>query len=326
MDGKPIDGAYTLGFDTPDAAHQGWLGSYEEKLAQEKVGVFASYPDYLQAAEELYGPDRTEPDSKRIWDYSRDVDGGDFKPVGAHVPTLRQLDGDCVGAGCKHAIEERQCYEIAGQFQEERLRPVYVPWLYGVGRTHESLGNGSLGRRAGATGAWIAEAARIFGIVFADDAGIPNYTLDISQYWGFRGPPQACFELAKDNKVGKTAKLSDTGELRHELINHRPVTIASYQGWRMQPVEWNGLHIFVPSGRFAHQTVFLDWIDDFGGLAYRKNSWGPDAHGTPLNGEPPGGAWMRSDDIENEIRRFEPELYAMSLFSGSPGSAAPGIL
>ena len=31
---------------------------------------------------------------------------------------------------------------------------------------------------------------------------------------------------------------------------------------------------------------------------YGLNSWGPDAHGKPLNGEPTGGAWMTADIIQ----------------------------
>jgi hypothetical protein len=38
-------------------------------------------------------------------------------------------------------------------------------------------------------------------------------------------------------------------------------------------------------------------VDESGDL-YGLNSWGPDAHGQPLNGEPAGGGWMRADLLD----------------------------
>ena len=94
----------------------------------------------------------------------------------------------------------------------------------------------------------------------------------------------------------------------------------------MEPENVSGHAVFVPSGSWAHQMTLLDWMDDPFPAAYRLNSWGANAHGAPLNGTPPGGAWNRAEDLEQELRSSGVEVFACSLFQGEEGPVDPGIL
>lgn len=317
MTDKPIGGPYALG-DRPPLHLCGWAGPELARVAYAALHrFFATYRDWR----ERFAGDVDAPPSDRIWEYTKRVNGG------SHLSTWYQEDGDCVSMGCVNAVDYRSAYEIAGRGEEEKFRRGFPPFTYGVSRTAPDLGNNRLGREAGSLGSWGAEALRRYGCLFVDDAGTPAYTGKIAKSWGTSGPPAEARELAKDNPMRSTVALSTVEQVRHELINRRPVTIASNQGWAMQPIEWHGLHVFKPEGSFGHQTVLLDWIDDFGGLAYRLNSWGADAHGTPLNGEPPGGAWWRAADLEAELRqRGGCELYACSMFEGEKSGPNYSIL
>ncbi len=317
-----IQDPYAFG-DTPPAHLMGWAGPEMEAVAkgeQEEAGTIVAYSDYRRIAEQQsQGEDVTEPTGSPIWNHA-------VKLLGEHFQTYYQKTGDCVSMGCATVAAYRSIFEISALYQEETFRTPYPPYTYGLSRCHPSLGNNRLRRQgAGSTGAWGAGAMKM-GCLFSDDDRVQPYTGSIADAWGRDGVPNWAVEAAKDNPMLKAASLSSVDEIRHELINRRPVTIASNRGFNMQPREVNGLHVFTPSGSWAHQMCLIEWRDDPFPAAYRMNSWGANAHGNPLNGEPPGGAWNLAEDLERELRSGGIELYACSLFAGHPSEPDPGIL
>lgn len=223
---------------------------------------------------------------------------------------------NCVSFGAAHAGMYMACYEIYRLREAEVYKPWFPPFIYGVSRLAPDCGNGRLGNSDGSLGSWGATAMMKYGVLFADDPGVPPYSGRVAKAWGSRpGPPREFYQEASDNRVGSAAKLTTVEEIREALLNYHTITIASQQGFEMQPVRYRDHHVFKPSGQWSHQMSLLAWQDDPFPAAYRLNSWG-NAHGDPLNGEPPGGAWNHADDLEKELRRYDVELYALSLFDG----------
>ncbi len=319
MPDHPISGPCT--FTEPPADLMGWLqldsAREFELIAGTPADPFLEYKEYLKAFEK----DRETPESKRIWDYIKQA-------TGEHLRTWRQLTGDCVSHGCATSVETAQCAEIAKYHQEEVFRPVFRPYCYGISRCARDLGNGRLGGGAGSTGAWGAGSLRLYGTLFCDDKNVPAYSKAVAEKWGrMPGPPEWAREAAADNCMGKTVKLRSLEQVSHELINRRPVTMACMYDFEMRPREYKGYHV----GRRGktvggHQGCLTEWMDDPFAGAYWQGSWGKDAHGTPMNGEQPGGFWIREADLDHHLNGNYSEFFAMSHFAGHPGPPDHGIL
>lgn len=264
------------------------------------------------------GEELTKPGTP-IWEFAKRVNGG------KHIEVLKQETGDCVGCGAAQAGEYMAAYEIARLGQEEEFKRWYHAFIYAVSRVAPECGNGRL-RGAGSTGAWAAVAMKKYGVLFWDDPEVPTYSGRLADQWGSSGPPKKFYDLAADNLVGSAAKITTVDDIRRATMNYHPVTIASGQGFDMTPVEYKGYHVFRPRGSWMHQMCYLAWMDDPFPAAYRYNSWGVNAHGKPLNGEPPGGAWQHAADIEKELKQHDCELFALSLFEGFQGKANFNIL
>jgi len=331
--GRPIEGPFEFG-DRPPERLMGWVGpavaeAEYSKLYDRNMHTFPGCKSFQDAtgkvlSEYEYTEDIDPAEHKYIWEFAKQVNGGQ------HIPCEHQQGPNCVASAIVTVTNYRTAYEIAVKAEEEELHRAYSPYTYGMSRVY--VGNNRLGLGGGSTGSWGAAAARLYGTLYIDETEheVPAETSRIVSLWGRRpGPPQWAIDLAKDNLVKKTARIHTVEEVRRELLAYRPVTIASSQGWKMRPVRWShggvDYHVMVPSGRFDHQTALLDWNED-AGLLYRQNSWGARAHGTPFNGEPPGGMWMHIDDLENELRRFRCELFAFSGVDGWPAKPNPSIL
>lgn len=234
-----------------------------------------------------------------------------------HLPTVEQQTGDCVAAGLVHAGQYLSAHQILSRYEEEIYAPWHISFIYGISRVQ--VGGGHL-IGPGSTGTWGALAVKQYGILFVNDQGAPPYSGALSTKWGRRpGPPADMQKLAYDNPVIETHRLHTIEEIRYELCSNRPITIASSRGFRMKPYEDRGYHCWLPSGSWSHQMSLIGWMDEPFKAAYRLNSWGPDAHGTPLHAEPPGGAWNHAEDLEAELRGRGIEVYSFGTFAGSPG-------
>lgn len=279
----------------------GWLGPEVaepefERLAQNFIPF------------EVYGVDKPTRPGPPVWECAKRINGGQ------HLPTWKQLTGDCVAVGATQAGQYLSAFEIYRLGQEAAFKFWFPPFIYGTSRVQ--VGNRRI-RGAGSTGSWAATAMMKYGVLFMDDEGVPQYSKEIADSWGDTGPAQRFLDLAKDNLVGSAARLRTVEDIREALLNYKMVTVASGRGFNMQPVNYRGYHVFKPQGQWPHQMTFLSWMDEPFAAAYRLNSWG-NAHGQPLNGEPPGGAWNLASDIEKELKQYGVELYALSMFQGFP--------
>jgi len=235
------------------------------------------------------------------------------------MPTPRQGTGDCTCVAEKVEKQFRQIVQIVEEYREQKYRPVFAPFTYYAARVKVLRGQI---RGAGATGGAVAEAVNRYGTLFEDDEGVPPYSGQIADLWGNgRGGVERFESVAIDNPVRKVVPLKTVEEIRAAIRARHLVLIASSRGFRMQPVNYRGFHVFVPAGTWMHQMTLLGWMDDPFPAAYRGNQWGPDAHGEPLNGEWPGGAWNRAEDLEAELRGAYVEVYCYWDFEAEPGPA-----
>ncbi|MGB9619155.1 MAG: hypothetical protein ACPL7K_01930, partial [Armatimonadota bacterium] len=231
----------------------------------------------------------------------------------------RQEIGDCVSWGMKQAGKRRSVIEIASG-QEERFREWFAPWIYATSRNQigggKIVGDGSLG-------VWAAEAVAKYGVLFVDDPQVPPYSGGLARLWGSSrnagsNPVYKDFFPVAAKRPCFSVEVKTVDEAVRMIRDfRRPLTIASMRGFQMQPRNYKGYHVFTPSGTWAHQMCFIEYNAELPAL-YRLNSWGPDAHGTPLRGETPGGAWNLLDDIEREFKTMDVECYALVEFEGDP--------
>lgn len=304
---KEIAGPYKFG-NEPPRHMMGWLEDQVQKAAQQ-TGENET-PFIIEGSPPPCPP-------PPIWTLTKQINDGN------HLPTLEQEIGDCVAFGVAQAGARLQVAEIVSLHQAEVLRPWYPPFIYGISRVQ--IGGGQIDGD-GSTGAWGAAAVRNYGVLFDDDNNVPEYSGDVSRAWGRRpGPPGIHILTAASRTVETISKLKSLGQIKESLCNYFPITIASSRGFKMQPVEHMGYHVFEPEGTWMHQMSLIAWMDEPFPAAYRLNSWGPDAHGTPLNNEPPGGAWCTAECLADEITNPNTEVYAYSDFEGFPAGPARGL-
>lgn len=282
----------------------------------------------------------TEDNSKRnvrLWEFAKKVNGGD------HIPTYRQEVGDCVSFGCKNAIEYLQAVQLfldfaviqnpgleldvirgppqegeAEAFGPKQWNPVYAPYIYGTSRVQ--VGGGRL-RGDGSVGAWAAKAVQDYGVLAANEEQVPPYSGSVARKWGSSGPPKNFIEVAKQFPVKTVSKVRNADEACDALCNGYPITIASNAGFgSFQEVD--GVWVGKWNTSWMHQMCLIGY-DGSKSLKkfYCLNSWGASAHKQPLDGEPPGGFWIRWDDVDKIVKQGD--SFAFSAFEGFPAVDIP---
>jgi len=305
----------------------GWEGIEAERKAfdvAQELGYAFDFVDAAPAVNQILADrlDRIGSNPRpKTWELEAEaVAAGDME---APFPIHQQDTGNCVAAALEMMGQQRSILETRLMKEEEKIRPWFTPWLYAISRNQ--IGGGMSG--AGSTGAWGARGVNQYGVLFADDEGVPAYS-GTSDSWGNKrnvnNPVyQKFFEVAQDNKI-KIVRIRDVEKMAECLDAGILLTIASGQGFNVK--KYKGFHTFQPSGSWSHQMHFTDIIRDPFPAFYRGNQWGPNAHGQPLNGERPGGAWNQMEDVEKEIRSSRVEVYGYFDFEGHPGGIQPGIL
>lgn len=244
-----------------------------------------------------------------LWDFAKKVTGG-------HLPNYRQEIGDCVSFGMKNVIQYLQCVQIA-QGQRFEYHHVFPPYIYGVSR--HNIGGDRLGNSDGSLGSWAAEGVRKYGILFADDKDVPPYSGSVATKWGSRsGPPDFTYQLAKDNLVKSTAKVTTFDEAAAAISNGYPVTVASdvgFAGNNMQGQVQNGKLWERASGSWGHQMCFIG-VDMNDRSMFCLNSWGSDLWSNQPDGAPPGGFWISERDANRILG--QDDSWACSQFDGFP--------
>jgi hypothetical protein len=235
---------------------------------------------------------------------------------------------NCVSMGATQAGQYVQLFEMSRLGQEEQFKLWFPPYIYATSRVE--IGGGRLGRSAGSTGAWAAQAMQRLGVLFMDDPGVPPYSGELADDWGYRGAADQFKQLAKDNPVKGAAKLSTVDEIRLALCNYKMCTYAIMWPYDTKPYTAKGRsgreYPVMKRGKEVggHQVCLLHWNDDIDG-AYCLNSWAEKSHGPSLNGEPKGGAYILRRDLERDMSGYS-EIYALSGFEGFKGEADYGFV
>lgn len=278
--------------------------------AEKAQSVAASLPPF-----QLIGDAAAEDNSKkniRLWDAVLQLRG-------EHLPNVPQQIGDCVSWGAANAVNYLQAVQIIRGPPAE-FHPAYPPWIYGAGRVWVGKSHGSNFRGDGLVGAYAAEALQNYGCLRADHPKCPPYDGATARQWGASGPPEWAKEVAKANLVQSIAQVQSAREAMDSIAGaHCPVTIASsWWGTTDIPVV-NGRRVAKRTTAWAHQQCLIAY-DGSGAepLFYCLNSWGPNAHPAPLQGEPPGGYWIRWRDVDRICS--EGDSWAISSFDGFPAA------
>lgn len=260
---------------------------------------------------QIFGAAQDEDNSKknvRLWDNVIAVRGG-------HLPNVPQQIGDCVSFGTASAINYLQ-YSQMKRGPPAEFHAAFPPHLYGASRVTIGQQHGSHFRGDGSVGAYAAEAAQKIGVLPADHPQCPPYSGDVARTWGRTGPPQWALDAAKANKVQTIAPMESTDDVRDAICHGYPVTISSNWGTRtIRPQD--GRNVARHDGSWGHCMCIVG----YDGSAsqpywYVLNSWGPDAHPQPLQGEPPGGFWIDRKSLEYIVRSGD--CWAFSAFDGFP--------
>ena len=270
----------------------------------------------------------------RLWDATQKV-------TGAHLPNIAQETGDCVSWGARNAHNYRQCVVIASggggnRGPPSKYRGAYAPQIYGVSRV--LIGKNQLGRGAGSCGAWAVEGMKAYGVLPEDSPLAPRYSGAVADKWGWKpGPPADVLKESSEFKVLTASLITTPEECRDAICNGYPVTIAS--NWGTQTIrQRDGRMVAVHNAQWPHQMCVIAY-DGSGPQPYWYilNSWGPNAHPAPLQGEPPGGFWVDRKSIAyilaaqdsfaiSDLDGFPADDLDFSPLSGAIVPARPQIL
>ena len=236
---------------------------------------------------------------------------------GAHFPNVPQQIGDCVSWGAANAVNYLQAVQLTrGPPDAFEFAAAYPPYIYGTSRVTVGAKHGSHFRGDGSVGAYAAEALRDCGCLKATAKDCPPYSGTIAKEWGARGPPAWAVNEAKRYTVETIAQVKTADDIRDAVCHGFPVTVASDWGTKtIRPRD--GRNVAAHDGIWPHQMCCIAY--DGSGPApywYLLNSWGPNAHPQPLQGEPPGGFWV--DRKSMNYIASQGDCWALSGFDGFP--------
>lgn len=287
---------------TPESARYGWAGPEEVKAAAPIVAGMQPFRIVGAAP----GEDNTGK-NVRLWDHAIAV-------LGKHIPNYAQETGDCVSFGAKNAISYLLVTQMKTGPPGLEYHENFPPYIYGISRVQ--IGGGRLGRGAGSVGAWAAKGVMEYGVLRSDQAGV-DYSGRLADQWGQKGPPKELIEKAKQFLVKTTSPIRSAAEARDALCNGYPVTIASDWGsTNMREVD--GRIVARRNTNWPHQMCLIAYDGATGREPYFYviNSWGESAHPKPLQGEPAGGFWISTKDVDYITRQGD--SFAFSNFDGFP--------
>lgn len=255
-----------------------------------------------------------------------------YELLGKHPTYVYQTTGSCVGAGACQMIITAQAVDIRINNKPQEFTTVWWPFHYGMGRFRTGIG----GRGEGSTGSGQAKALLEDGTFEDDGSGqkLPDYTIKnnwltlpakieldwsngkaIAQEWKDRG---------KKHLFKTAARMKSAEDVAEALMNGYPITCASDFGFSpMTPAvkgdpkvrlveQWNA--------NWSHQMSIHGYWDHptLGEIFYWMNNWGPDAHGSPIGDEPPGGFYTTKTLLNQILKSRNCECYAFSQYDGFP--------
>lgn len=292
---------------TADADKHGWSAD----AAEEAAPIVAAMPAFGITGEngEVI-VQSNEKANARLWDAVLAVNDG------KHLPNVAQLIGDCVSRASMNASEYLICIEMkTGPPGQSEFHRIFSPYPYGVSRF--LIGKGKL-RGDGSCGAWAAKGVVEYGLLRADAEGVPPYSASVARDWGRNGPPQRFVEEGRHFPIKQASPVRTADEIRDAICNGYPVTIASNVGFE-QIVTKDDRLVGARKGTWNHAMTVCGYDGQTGAEPYWYilNSWGELAHGKPLQGEPPGGFWIRERDMQ--AIAVQGDSFAYSGFEGFKG-------
>lgn len=239
---------------------------------------------------------------------------------------------NCTGQGKAMVEWYLMCLEVLRGDPEQVIMP-YEPYGYAQGRVCAGIS----GDQDGGLGSGTAEAARKYGVLRSDLQGLPKWnesedTIDwpgeVDKSWGRRGAEQKWVTEGVKHLVKTTALISSADRAAEALQNGYPITIASNWGGHMDDVPLAGTPQVRLNKRvttWMHQMCVIGWWDHptLKEIYYVQNSWSARRHGTPVNGEPPGGFWIDKNNMNYILRQGD--SYAFSTFDGFPADTIPWL-
>lgn len=292
----------------------GWAGQEEAALQWDLIKHDTHNGKKIFVPFKVFGQSFGASQRMMLWEVVRKVLGKDTENYAQEI-------GDCVAFGAKNAIEYLMCCEMLLNGEAESWRPIFCPYLYGTGRVF--IGNDELRGGDGSLGSWMAEAVIKYGVLAADEKDVPRYSGSVSSQWGDSpGPPKKFVEIGKIHPVKSAAKINSWNDLVTAITNGYPCTVASDQGFSMQP-DSSGFHR--AEGNWGHQMCIIG-VDNEATrpFAIILNSWG-DAMGQLKDfntGEPLPIGTIRADKRVIEGMINQGETFAFSNFEGFPGQAS----
>jgi hypothetical protein len=243
----------------------GWAGAKDPSLVASTFAALtragAICPTRTQG-----GRSRQAPNAFSLHRYVRKLLGRDI------AGNIQQI-GDCVSWGMKHAIEYLQVMDRLVRNRPVAFRYAFSPYLYGIGRVY--IGGGRLGNEDGSLGLWQAEGVKRYGVLFADEPGVPAYSGAVAKAWG---DPNPAPDLDKWKSKGQErlvkaySLVRNTQEMRDYLADGYGATVASNVGYEMLPRS-DGYHY--EKEPWAHQMYVYGYGPDYFLIL---NQWG-DVHG-----------------------------------------------
>lgn len=311
--------------------HTGWLGHHEEEKAYQAViahqlpqnPVFASEPP--TAAAFRHGIENTpdhllEQGIEDGWEFWTAQQA--FYPQLARGP---QDVGDCVGYSDVLSFVDGICDEV---YWLDEVEAPFIPlvWFsYGAGRVY--IGQNRLGRSHGSTGAWQIAADVEYGYLPHDAPGLRVKPTERPEPWASEYEPWSWTRSILDQwapkaapyKVGAHRRLQTAQDVMEAVtVRHRPLTIASNQGFRKRGFDSRyGITLWDFGGSWAHQMHIRAVVKIKGNwFVYVGNQWGADFHGDPGRG-PRGGFWIAMDST---MEKWAPRavIYERGKFVGRP--------
>jgi len=210
------------------------------------------------------------------------------------------------------------CWEIVRLGQPEKYRPLFAPWLYAISRCTPEGGRNQLRGGAGSRGTWVATTIK-YGVLAADETGVPAYSGRIADQWGENRGWQDFQQVAIKHQFRTVAEMKSAADAADAINNGYFVTIAGNREYPNQLTNRGGKGWYGRGPRYPHQTSLLAFDVNPEPCFYDSNQWPGHAQGQ--SDGPDGGGWRTFDYIDREIKSGEVECFAFSMFDGFPGEA-----
>lgn len=278
---------------------------WNERLAKENFRLYGDNIPVFQLIGE------TPHDLKRVvmWDFLKVVNNGKF------LPNIAQLIGDCTSWGTKKPIDHIAAYQIVVEGKKEQWKECSSLYNYGVSRVLIGGQRGSY--EDGSIGEWCSKGVVKFGVCNLDHPKLPKYDSQSAKKYGAEGPPKELQDVGVNHLIKTSALVRNVDEAVKALLNGYCINVCSNRGFQMTGVADKGKLWGRPSGTWNHSMswVGVDLDSSRPGI-YNLNSWGENAHGSPVDDSPPGGFWIDLEVADYMIKQND--TYVYSQFEGYP--------